>query len=123
MAGETSSILYLPDTKLDFESEYSVYVIEVSGREGMSCVVQPEQKDVDDIVVVTMNAASKANVAKVKAPEKLTMRVIDLTGIVHGIYEVNEGESQFTLPSTPGVYLLEMSHPSGRREIHKVVVR
>ena len=82
-----------------------------------------EQKDVDDIVVVTMNAASKANVAKVKAPEKLTMRVIDLTGIVHGIYEVNEGESQFTLPSTPGVYLLEMSYPSGRREIHKVVVR
>ena len=123
MAGETSSILYLPDTKLDFESEYSVYVIEVSGREGMSCVVQPEQKDVDDIVVVMMNAASKANVAKVKAPEKLTMRVIDLTGIVHGIYEVNEGESQFTLPSTPGVYLLEMSYPSGRREIHKVVVR
>lgn len=123
MEGKTGSVLYVPDTDLDPQSEYAVSVTDANGNVLMSCGFVPELIG-DETVILKQNSFKRGETLHVQfeADEPIRMRLLDLYGVELEVTDSQSGEL-LTMPMAPGMYLLEFIYYGGKREVNKVIVK
>lgn len=123
MEGKTGSVLYVPDTDLDPNSEYAVSVTDANGNVLMSCGFVPELID-DETVILKQNSFEKGESVQPQftSEQPVRMRLMDLYGVELQSADIQLGE-RLTMPMSSGMYLLEYIYYGGKREVSKVVVR
>lgn len=113
---------YYEHDKLQFGKEYYVLLTREDGVAIQSCPYTPVQMPEGSYTeVTTVTFAGGSVLAKV--PQNAVAEVYSMAGIKVSAQTLVGGDNQVIMPHTPGIYLLVLTYPDGRREINKVVVR
>ena len=118
--GATGEYLYLQDSQLDTDAQYSVLLTRSDGVTVATCPYGPSvHTDIFDFPSLT----EAAQYAPARFLEAGNAAFWSLSGLVGAPVAVDKGPSQLRVPSLPGLYLLRFTTADGRTAVRKVLVR
>lgn len=123
--GQNGTQLYLPDEGLKTGEAYSIELTRTKdGIRMRSCDFYPSEEPSTVTVVVypTVLSSRQKTPVHIQSPQTGRVLVYDQSGSLAGQWNIKGGDTQLTLPSTPGLYLLRMVFESGRIETQKIIV-
>lgn len=119
--GQTGAIYYAGEGRvLDVGAVYSVTVVTADGDTIESCPFRPTKFD-DGVEVGTVTFAG--GTVEVTTPESAVAELYSTAGVKLAAQRLTAGGNIVTMPASPGVYMLVITHPDGQRRLYKVVVR
>lgn len=125
-AGQTHSIYYTENGRLDVGKQYSVLITDASGVSIMSCPFEAVQVDLDDddIGVDVVNSRTDGATAHVYAANTSgEYRIYDSMGRLYSSGRIEQGDNLIHMLYPQGMYVLQIIYPDGRTESHKIAIR
>ena len=121
----TVSQYYRKGELLDFNAEYQVALTRRDENYSiMTCVFKPQQYT-DEIIqnsIITIAASTTKAPVQVKAGAPAHGRLFNISGVMIGEYDFQEGENYFQAPETPGMYVMMFLYEDGTTETVKFTI-
>lgn len=124
MSGQTGSYLYVPEEKLDTESEYSVLLTRADDNVAvMTCPFVPQTISEDERTKLVISIDNLSyNSLEVEVAQPAQIKVYNTLGLK--IYESStENHAEVPLPTSSGMYIIEITGDNGQRETYRTIVK
>lgn len=119
--GATKPYLYT-GANLDFNADYKVLLTRTGDNvQQYTCTFRPEQRDIPgDVTYPTIVSAGKKIRSRLSVAA--TVYFHTMTGAVYSTTSLPAGDSEFTVPYTPGYYILTVKPESGDVIRQKILI-
>lgn len=124
MSGQTGSYLYVPEEKLDTESEYSVLLTRADDNVAvMTCPFVPQTISEDERTKLVISIDNLSyNSLEVEVAQPAQIKVYNTLGLK--IHESStENHAEVPLPTSSGMYIIEITGDDGQRETYRTIVK
>ena len=124
LPGETQFRLYLPDSGLDLNAEYSVMLTRADdGVSMMTCGFQPHETTAKEDSAIVLDFRNEGDrTVQMVTSRNANVQVYSSLGLMVASTQI-DGEGNLSLPAMNGIYVVCVTDMKGKKETFRVIVR